>query len=161
LIDAYARIRSAPVLVVAGMEDPRYKQARRRVNSLNLGDRVRFMGPIKEDDLPALYGGALAFVFPSTYEGFGLPPLEAMACGIPVACSDIPSLRETTGGAALLFNPGDSASITDAIERILQDNKLRANLKDRGLRRSAEFSWSTAAQKTEFVYTRVVNRQSV
>jgi len=157
LIDAYACLRHAPPLILAGVEDPRYQSFRRRIDDLHLEDRVRINGPVPEEDLPALYSGALAFVFPSVYEGFGLPPLEAMACGVPVACSNIPALCETVGDAALFFNPENSNSIAAALERILQDEKLRGDLKDRGLRRSAEMSWETAVQKTRSLYRRAVN----
>ena len=157
LVDAYARVHSAPVLVLAGTEDPRYPEARCRVDSLNLEKRVRFVSSIMEKDLPALYGGATAFLYPSIYEGFGLPPLEAMACGVPVVCSDIPSLRETTGDAALRFDPGNTDSIAASLERIVQDSKLRTVLKDRGFRHSAEYSWEKAAEKTVSIYRRVAN----
>jgi len=157
LIDAYARLRHAPPLILAGIEDPRYDEVRPRMDALQLRDRVRIAGPINEEHLPALYSGASAFVFPSTYEGFGLPPLEAMACGIPVACSNIPSLIEVAGEAALFFNPEDPASITAALERVLHDEKLRVNLQERGFQRSSELSWNLAAQKTRFLYRRAAN----
>jgi alpha-1,3-rhamnosyl/mannosyltransferase len=157
LIDAYASLRHAPALILAGITDSRYNEVRRRTDALHLGDRVRIEGAIGENDLPALYSGASAFVFPSTYEGFGLPPLEAMACGTPVACSRIPSLIEAAAEAALLFNEKDPASIAAALERILHDEKLRMELRDRGFRRSAELSWSLAAQKTGFLYRRAAN----
>ena len=142
---------------MAGIEDPRYRHARRRIEDLHLKNRVRITGPIAEDDLPAIYSGSSAFVFPSTYEGFGLPPLEAMACGVPVACSNIPSLCEAAGDAALFFNTKDPASVAAALERILRDEKLRAYLQDRGFHRSAELSWNLAAQKTRFLYRRAAN----
>ena len=154
LIDAYASLRSAPKLVLAGEEDARYPEARRRVEFLGLADRVRVLGPVDEKNLPALYSGSLAFIFPSTYEGFGFPPLEAMACGVPVACSDIPCLRETAGDAALLFNPKDGASIAEAMDRIITDGKLRADLRDRGWRRAAEFTWDNTARHILDIYHR-------
>jgi alpha-1,3-rhamnosyl/mannosyltransferase len=154
LLDAYAGVHSAPTLVLAGAQDHRYQKARRRVSLLNLEKRVRFLDSVMEKDLPALYGGATAFLYPSIYEGFGLPPLEAMACGVPVVCSDIPSLIETTGDAALKFDPTDTASIAAAVERIVEDGKLRTDLKDRGLRHSAAFSWKKAAEVTVSLYRR-------
>lgn len=157
LIDAYAHLGHAPPLILAGMEDARFEEVRSRIEVLNLKDRVHVAGSVAEDDLPALYSGALAFVFPSTYEGFGLPPLEAMACGVPVTCSSIPSLVEAAGDAALYFNPNDTASITAALERILHDEKLRIYLKERGFRRSSELSWNDAAQRTRFLYRRAAN----
>ncbi|MBN1570158.1 MAG: glycosyltransferase family 4 protein [Acidobacteria bacterium] len=158
LIDAYARLRKAPLLALAGEEDPRYTEVRRRVEALGLTGRVRFLEAVSEQDLPGLYSGALIFIFPSLYEGFGFPPLEAMACGLPVACSDIPSLRETSGGAALLFDPEKPDSIADAIERLLDDDRLRSDLRSRGLRRSAELSWDRAAQQTLEIYRRTARR---
>jgi alpha-1,3-rhamnosyl/mannosyltransferase len=154
LIDAYARVPKAPPLVLAGKEDARYPQMRQRVEALGLTDRVRFLGAFEENDLPALYGGARAFVFPSVYEGFGFPPLEAMACGAPAACSNIRSLRETTADAALLFDPKDPASIAEAIERLITDAGLRSDLRERGLRRAAEYSWDRAARQTLDIYHR-------
>jgi alpha-1,3-rhamnosyl/mannosyltransferase len=148
LVDAYARLGRTPPLILAGREDPRYPQVRRRVEQLGLGNRVRFMGAVPEEDLPALYGNAMAFVFPSLYEGFGLPPLEAMAGGTPVACSEIPSLREAVGEAALRFDPSSPDSIASALQRILEDEKLRERLRAAGLRRAAELTWDLAAQKT-------------
>ena len=132
-------------------------QARRRAEQLNVKERTVFLGPVREEDLPALYSGARAFVFPSLYEGFGLPPLEAMACGTPVACSDIPSLRETAGDAALLFDPKDPGAIAAALDRLLTDAALREDLHERGLRRAAELTWDAAAQRTLQAY-RLVRR---
>jgi glycosyltransferase involved in cell wall biosynthesis len=158
LIRAYAQSSTELPLVVAGSEDPRFRQPRLLLDLHGLKDRVFFLGAVREPQLPALYSGARAFVFPSLYEGFGMPPLEAMACGVPVACSDIPSLRETVGDAALFFDPRNGDSITTAIERILTDQSLRANLRTAGLRRSAELSWDAAARRTLEIFTRVAAR---
>jgi glycosyltransferase involved in cell wall biosynthesis len=154
LVNAYARLQAAPPLVIAGAEDPRYMQTRRKIETLGLGNRVLFAGAIKEPDLPALYCGAHAFIFPSLYEGFGLPPLEAMACGTPVACSNIPSLSETVGNSALLFDAEDAGSISAAIGRLVDDESLRSELRERGLRRAAAMSWDCTAQKTLDLYKR-------
>ncbi len=155
LVEAYARLGRAPALLLAGMEDLRYPGARQRIETLGLKDRVRVMGQIPEEDLPRLYSNALAFIFPSLYEGFGLPPLEAMASGAPAACSDIPSLRETTGGAALLFDARNLDAITSALDRMIRDEELRAALRVRGLRRAAELTWDLAAGKVLDVYHQV------
>jgi alpha-1,3-rhamnosyl/mannosyltransferase len=155
LIDAFSRLRSAPPLIIAGSEDPRYLQARKRAAQFKAQERTIFLGGVPEEDLPALYSGARAFVFPSLYEGFGLPPLEAMACGTPVACSDIPSLRKTAGDAALLFDPKEPEAIAAALERLLTDAALREDLRERGLRRAAELTWDAAAQRTLHVYRSV------
>lgn len=152
LIEACSRLNMAPPLVIAGFEDPRYKEAQKNVERLGMKDRVRFLGAVEEEQLPALYSGARAFVFPSLREGFGLPPLESMACGVPVACSKIPSLQETIGDAALFFDPQDPDSIAYVIERILNDEPLHADLRTRGLQRAAELSWGAAAQRTLQAY---------
>jgi alpha-1,3-rhamnosyl/mannosyltransferase len=152
LMRAWAHLRADVTLVVAGNPDLRFRQERREVERLGLGDRVRFLSAVKEEELPALYGGAEAFVFPSLYEGFGLPPLEAMACGAPVACSDIPSLREMAGSAALFFDPGNFESIAGALEHLLTNRALREDLRSRGLKRAAQMTWETAARKTLEVY---------
>jgi alpha-1,3-rhamnosyl/mannosyltransferase len=154
LIDAYARLRGAPPLALAGENDSRYPETRRKVEALHLEGRIRFLGAVRESDLPALYSGALAFIFPSRYEGFGFPPLEAMACGAPVACSDIACLLETTGDAALHFNPEEVQSIAAAMERLLEDAALREDLRARGLRMAAGLSWEQAARQMVEIYRR-------
>ncbi len=152
LIEAYAKIGDAPPLVLAGREDARYPQARARVEALGLSARVCFPGDIASADLPALYSGASLFVFPSLYEGFGLPPLEAMACGLPVVCSGRSSLPEVVGDAALIVDPDDVDTIASAIRRALDDADLRASLRRRGLDRAAQFSWERTAQETLRIY---------
>lgn len=156
LIEAYAKIAGAPPLVLAGREDARYPQARERVEALGLGGRVCFPGDIASADLPALYSGASLFVFPSLYEGFGLPPLEAMACGVPVVCSNRASLLETVGDAALTFAPEDVEAMASAIRRALHDAYLRASLRQHGLARAAQFSWERTAQETLKIYRMLV-----
>ena len=109
-------------------------------------------GYIADPDLPAVYGAAAAFVFPSLYEGFGLPPLEAMACGTPVACSNVSSMPEVVGDAAVTFDPRDDAAMIEALRRIVGESDLRADLRARGLRRAAEFSWARTARETLALY---------
>jgi glycosyltransferase involved in cell wall biosynthesis len=104
------------------------------------------VGPLDDAGLKALYERASAFVFPSLYEGFGLPPLEAMACGCPVAASDIPAVRAVAGDASLYFDPLAPASIADALRRLLGDAALREDLRARGRRRAALFTWDATAQ---------------
>lgn len=152
LVEAYAKIEGAPPLVLAGREDARYPQARVRVEALGLSERVCFPGDIVSADLPALYSGASLFVFPSLYEGFGLPPLEAMACGVPVICSNRASLPEIVGDAALTFDPEDVEAIASAMRRVLDNASLRDNLRQRGLARAAQFSWERTAQETFKIY---------
>lgn len=115
---------------------------------------IRDLGPIAEADLPALYGSATLFVYPSRYEGFGLPPLEAMACGAPVICSRAGSLPEVVGDAALLVDPDDPYALAAAIDQAFADPMLRVTLRAAGLERAASFSWQRAAQEILAVYER-------
>jgi len=114
--------------------------------------RLIFTGYVADEDLPALYSGAVAFVFPSLYEGFGLPALEAMACGSPVITSNTTSLPEVVGDAALSVDPTDADSLTEAMTTILADHSLREELRLKGLRRSAEFTWKRCADLTAQIY---------
>jgi len=143
-------------LVIAGHWDERYPQAKALVEQLGLKDVVRFIGPVQDADLPALYGGAEVFVFPSQYEGFGFPVLEAMACGAPVVCSNRSSLPEIAGDAALLCDPTDVEALAHALEQVLGDLDLRNTLRARSLNRAAQFSWEQTAQQTLEAYRSVV-----
>ncbi|UCC62816.1 MAG: glycosyltransferase family 4 protein [Anaerolineae bacterium] len=157
LVEAWARLQPQPYpLVVAGAWNPRYPEPRLRAEALGLRPSVLWLGPIPESDLPALYAGATAFVFPSLYEGFGLPTLEAMACGAPVVCARIPSLLEVGADAALYFDPTSVAAMADALKRALADPDLRADLRQRGLARAAQFSWERAAQETLCAYRQML-----
>lgn len=122
------------------------------VNTLNLNSDVIFTGYADEKDVPVLMNGAAVFVFPSLYEGFGLPPLEAMACGTPVITSNTASLPEVVGDAALLVDPYSVESIADAMESLLLDPALRAELKDKGLKRASMFTWEKSADIILEVY---------
>jgi alpha-1,3-rhamnosyl/mannosyltransferase len=144
----------SPCLVVAGHWDPRYPEARDAAGRLGLGERVRFLGGVAQEDLPALIGGAELFAFPSRYEGFGLPPLEAMACGAPVLCCDTSSLPEVVGEAALRVAPTAEA-LAGGLARLLADAQLRAGLREAGPRRARLFSWRKTAEATLAVYERV------
>lgn len=110
--------------------------------------RMQRLGYVDDADLPALYGGAIAFAFPSAYEGFGLPPLEAMACGVPVVSSDATSLPEVLGDAAAFVAPLDAEAMADAIVRVVEDETLRATLMPRGRARAARYTWADAAERT-------------
>jgi glycosyltransferase involved in cell wall biosynthesis len=126
----------------------------RRMARHRLSDRVVFLGAVSEVRLPTLYRGAMAAVFPSLYEGFGLPILEAMACGIPVVTSNVTAMPEIAGDAALLVDPTSVEDIAQAIERVVEDDALRQRLRERGLRRAAMFSWDrTCAQVWELLAT--------
>jgi glycosyltransferase involved in cell wall biosynthesis len=113
---------------------------------------VLFPGYVPDEDLPAVYAGAQVMAMPSLYEGFGLPILEAMACGAPVACAKASSLPEIAGEAALFYDPSDIDEIGYVLRRLLRDRELQAHLRDAGLRRASEFSWSRAAEETLAVY---------
>ena len=116
--------------------------------SLGLEDAVDFPGWIPRDDLHDLYARAWAFIYPSLFEGFGIPVLEAMAAGVPMACSDIEPIASNAGDAALLFDPRDGAAMEAALRRIVDDAGLRARLAEDGPRRAAQFSWRGTAEKT-------------
>ncbi len=115
------------------------------IQSHGLMHRVHHLGLVPRNDLPGLFGGAEAFVFPSLYEGFGIPPLEAMACGCPVICSNATSLPEVVGDAALLFNPRDSQALARQMLAIVRDPQLREQLARQGLSRAATFSYRRSA----------------
>ncbi len=144
----------SPQLVIAGSPDPRYPEAGKMVESLGIADRVRFLEKVDEEELLYLYNGALVLVLPSLYEGFGLPPLEAMACGTPVICSNRGSLPEVVGDAALLVEP-EVEEIAAGMTKIWEDEELRTELSRRGLRRAASFSWEKTAAETLAVYNEV------
>jgi len=160
LVQAWARLNrrlaDLPPLVLAGEKRGQYRMIKDEAEKLGLAGKVLFPGYIPDDDLPALYSAALLFVFPSLYEGFGLPPLEAMACGTPCVVSNSSSLPEVAGSAALLFNPTSLENFEDCVARALLDEELRENLRQAGLRQAATFSWSRAAEETLRVYQEVL-----
>jgi glycosyltransferase involved in cell wall biosynthesis len=137
-------------LVIAGKHGWLTSEIERQSTQLFGSDSpaVRFTGYIADADLPALLSGALAFVFPSLYEGFGMPLLEAMACATPVLASATSSLPEIAGDAALLIDPEDTAAIADGMARLASDTVLRDDLRARGLARAAQFTWERCAQET-------------
>jgi glycosyltransferase involved in cell wall biosynthesis len=158
LIAALARMapEERPVLVLPGYATPHEAELRARAQELGLDGDVRFPGWISAEDIEGLWAIAVAFVYPSLYEGFGLPVLEAMARGVPVACSNASSLPEVAGDAALLFDPSDEAAIARAIGRLLDDSELAGDLRDRGLRRARDFSWARTAALTLESYKRAL-----
>jgi glycosyltransferase involved in cell wall biosynthesis len=159
LLQAFARLRDRGLkhsLVVAGQQAWRYEGEAPLARRLGLAESVRFLGHVPRADLPALYSAADALVFPSLYEGFGLPALEALACGTPVVVSNVSALPEVVDDAALQVSPLDVEALADAMERLLRDDRLRADLRERGLERAAQFSWEKAARQTVEVYHRVV-----
>jgi glycosyltransferase involved in cell wall biosynthesis len=159
LIEAFARLAGAPAfadvqqsdslrLVLAGRRGWLYDDLVAQVERLGLAGRVFFPGYVADADLPALYSGALAFVFPSLYEGFGLPVLEAGACGVPVITSNTSSLPEVAGDAALLVDPHDVDAIAEAMYRLVTDEALRQELIRRGIENVKRFSWEKCARET-------------
>jgi glycosyltransferase involved in cell wall biosynthesis len=125
------------------------------VHQHQLHKYVRFLGYLPEETLAVMYRLAGVFVFPSLYEGFGLPPLEAMASGTPVVTSNVSSLPEVAGDAALLADPYDPAAIADAIYRVLTDESLRRDLRHKGLARAHQFSWEASVRRVHEIYRQV------
>ena len=157
LIHAVAAVDDgAPVLVLPGAPTDHEAELRALADRLDVADRVRFPAWVSSSELEALYAEATCFVLPSLIEGFGLPVLEAMARGVPVACSDRPSLPEVAGDAALLFDPTDQAAVTDAVRRLIRDASLREDLSVRGLERARRFSWRRTAELTLASYRRAI-----
>lgn len=144
-------------LVIAGgkgwLEDEMYETIR----DLNMGDYVRLVGYVSDNDLPYLYNASTCVVFPSLYEGFGFPVLEAMACGIPVVTSNTSSLPEIAGDAALLVDPYNVEELTTAIVRTLIDDTLRHDLTNRGIERASQFSWRASAERLHTTYMQVLS----
>ena len=156
LIDAFGRARgqcsSDLKLIIIGDEISKYPPLRQAVHKHKLDKHVRFLGFQPMETLAVFYRLARAFVFPSLYEGFGLPPLEAMACGTPVVTSNVSSLPEVAGGAALLVDPHDADAIAHGICRAVTDDTLRAELIARGLERARSFSWAQSVRKIHAIY---------
>jgi len=147
-----------PVLVLPGYPTWHERELRERAASLGVAGDVRFLDWVADSELEGLYAAAGAFVFPSLYEGFGLPVLEAMRRGVPVACSDRSSLPEVAGDAALLFDPERPAEIAAAIERLLTDRTEADRLRDAGRQRAARFTWEATARETLRSYERALGR---
>lgn len=151
LIKALPLLRREISLVLAGWSGWGDKAWLRNLQALGLAGRVILPGHIGDEDLARLYSGASALVYPSLYEGFGLPILEAMACGCPVVCANSSCLPETAGGAAILVSPHDPEELAAALESLLEDEAIRAALIARGLARAARFSWAETARQTRAV----------
>lgn len=139
-------------LMIAGAWDNRYPQPKEWVEKLGLETAVHFFGPVTETELPILYSRAQLFVFPTLYEGFGLPVIEAMACGTAVACSNQSSLPEVGGDAAVYFNPANTEEITQSIITILKEEDLQTALQKQALQQAKKFTWEQTAKQTTAVY---------
>lgn len=150
LLEAWERVQTDAPLVIAGAWDARYPEAKAKAAGLDA--RVKFLGPISNEDQPGLYAAATVFVFPSLYEGFGLPVIEAMACGTAVVCANTSSLPEAAGAAAVLFNPLRVDEMTGALAQVLNDEGLRAHLQEKGLAQAQRFTWTRVAEETLSVY---------
>jgi glycosyltransferase involved in cell wall biosynthesis len=160
LIEAFSLLRERQgtdvKLVIIGDEISKYPNLRRLVHRHKLDKHVRFLGFVPDATLAGLYRLAALFVFPSLYEGFGLPPLEAMALGTPVVVSNVSSLPEVVGDAAVLIDPHSAEAIASGMHRVLNDAALRADLVGRGYERVKAFSWARSVARTRQVYAEVV-----
>jgi glycosyltransferase involved in cell wall biosynthesis len=146
LLDAYARsgVTGDVRLIISGPPEP---SMLRQADRLGVREKVKFIDSASHEDIARLYRGALAFAFPSLYEGFGLPPIEAMACGTVVVSSNVCAIPEVLGDAALLVNPLDVEAIAEGLKRVAEDSTLREELKRKGLRRAKMFTWEETARK--------------
>ena len=150
------RAGEAPPLVIVGKRGWLVEDFYAALEASPARKGVCFTGYVADEDLPALYAGARLFTFLSLYEGFGLPPLEAMACGTPVLCSDTSALPEVVGDAALTVSPTSVDAIREGLRHLLTAADLRADLRERGLHRAAAFSWERAAAETYRLYRRLL-----
>jgi glycosyltransferase involved in cell wall biosynthesis len=156
LLEALALLSDRELgLVFTGQPYGRLDRLMRRARELGLEERVRHLGHVPSAALPALYRRARALAFPSLYEGFGAPPLEAMACGCPVAASDRTSITEVCGPAALAFDAHSAESIGEALDRVTSDEQLRERLRGAGLERARGFTWQASAERHAKIYARV------
>ena len=162
VLQAYAQLRQRQLidwsLVLAGAPGPHTTALRALVQQLQIAPFVHFLGYVAEDALPALYRGAQLFLFPSLFEGFGLPVLEAQSYGVPVMCANNSSLPEIAGAAALLVEPTDVEALADAMLRLSEDEALRQQLIAAGYENVKRFSWEKAARETMAVFAQVHQR---
>jgi glycosyltransferase involved in cell wall biosynthesis len=160
LIKAFYELKKRNVdhkIVIAGKKGWKYKNIFETVSRLNLQNDIFFTGYIESSDLPKLYNAADLFVYPSLYEGFGLPPLEAMACGCPVITSNTSSLKEVIGDAGIMLPPNDVSEFANAMYNVLTSNELRQKMIRKGLERAKMFSWDKCARETLKLYEAVYN----
>lgn len=159
LIKAYAilpdYLKTDYLLMICGKKGWFFEEIFGAVKELKLEKKVIFTGYVPDEDLSFLMNGAEVFVYPSLYEGFGIPLLEAMACGTPVISSKVSSLPEVVGDAGILINPNNVEELSDAILRVLSNSELRAQLSEKGLRQASKFSWEKTAMKIVEIYNKV------
>lgn len=159
LIEAYAKLvheeKIEQKLVLLGEQGYGFDEITDTAEKLNVSDRIRVLGRYPHSELPYFYQGADVFVFPTFSEGFGLPPLEAMACGTPVVASNVTSVPEVVGDAALLFDPNKTDEIAEAIHKCISDADLRQDLINKGFSRAGEFTWDRAAGQAISAYEKI------
>ena len=162
LIDAFSRLpvltQAHCPLVLVGMRGWLTSGIKEKMTPLVNKGLIRLLGYVPDEQMPVIYSGATAFVFPSLYEGFGLPPLEAMACGAPVIASNCSSLPEVVGDAGISVEPFDVDAISAAMQRVLEDRQFADDLSRRGIARSVDFTWRRTAEETAAVYSNVLAR---
>ena len=163
LLRAFERVahaRNSLQLVVTGKMGWLFDDLLEQIRNSKVRDRIKLIGYLNDEELRALYSSCRAFVYPSIYEGFGLPPLEAMACGAPVIASRIDSIVEVCGDAALLIEPKSVGSLASAIDKVLDDESFRTKLSSAGRARASDFSWKRTAELTRAVYEEAMKRFS-
>ena len=143
-------------LVIAGKQGKSYEIYKQRAEELHISDKVLFPGFVLMDHLPYIYNASQLFVYPSFYEGFGLPPIEAMSCGVPVIASNVTSVPEVVGDGALLINPKDIDNLCSSMLRVLSDEELRSKLIKSGIIKSADLSWEKTANETISAYNKII-----
>lgn len=160
LVEAFALMREKNKdikhkLLLVGDASYGYDEIKYAIKEREMDDEILMTGWVDEEDMPYIYNGAAAFVFPSLYEGFGIPLVQAMASGVPIAASRAASIPQVVGDAALLFDPCDKASMADSLKKIITDGKLRKDLEAKGLKRAEDFSWEKCAKETLEVFENV------
>jgi glycosyltransferase involved in cell wall biosynthesis len=157
LIEAFARLPDPTLqLVLVGGKGWLFAEIFERVEALGVQERVRFIGYVPDEELPFWYNAADLLVFPSVYEGFGMPVVEAMACGTPVVAAESSSIPEAVGAAGLLFLPHDVAGLAERMAAVLNDAALSRSMRQKGLEQARQFSWERAGQETAAVYHRAL-----
>jgi len=150
-------VRNRYPLVIIGMKGWHATEIERLISPLARAGFIRQLGYVPREDLAVLMAGATALIYPSIYEGFGLPPLEAMACGTPVICSNVSTLPEVVGNAGILLDPKDEVGLGESLQALTEDHRLWHDLSEKARIRSLDFTWKKCAQQTIDVYRTVVS----